>query len=245
MGIKSLLAKLFSLMLPRFKSTETFQEFYYRMLLEPLYKISSDQQSADSIFILDPISNSVKLSAFGADTVESYINSEYVSNLKAHYFVGYAGSRMPKTLFNSYRDKAFLDLERQIQCLPEYTKGYASEYDTVKSMLYAVSPLVPLMYYNSPDIELPLTDYIEAMYKLIYDLHTGNVTSKEYIEESMQNIYELATVLMYPLSVKGYTLLINSMPAHLRIRMVSVKVKTRVTINKQYMSPLARRNKHV
>lgn len=245
MGIKSIFSKLKSFRFPYFKSKETFTEFHSRIFLECIESLTAETQSADTLFVLDPISNVPTLSAFGADTVEPYINSEYVSNLKAHYFVGYAGSRMPKTLFNSYRDKVQLKLESELQNLPTYKGDYVYDYDVVKSMLYLMIPMIPLMYYRSPDIEVPLTDYIGSLYKLIYDFHSGNVTSKSYIEDSMQDIYELATVLMYPLSVKGYTLLLKSMPAHLRVRMVSVKVKTRVTVKKQYVSPLVRRTEYV
>ena len=231
-------------MMPSISKHETFPEFYSRLVTGPLESLALESKTTSSYFTFDSASGAVTLSPFGADVVDVYVNPDFVSNAKAHYFTGYAGNRIAKTLFNSHKDVLEYELNKKLRIVPNHQGTFSKEYDMITDMVYSIIPMLPLMYYKSPDIEICLSDYIVRIYKALYDIYYGNLSDKDALEDTIQDIYELATSLMYPMSVKGYTELCKSLPPHLRVRMVSVKVKTRKTIAKSYISPLVRRNSH-
>ena len=246
MSIRAWFTKLLGLAPKVISRRESFSEFFTRLVTQPLEDLKCEEQSVKSYFVTDPLSSMCTLSAFGADVISPYVNPDFGNNTKSHYFNGYSGNRMPKVLFNKHKDELVHSLLEAIPDLPHsnYIGEYEGDYKTLENMVIAVRPMFPMMYYASPDVEENLAKYIRVIYFVLYQIHTGRIKDRSHLSAYMQEVYLHATDLMFPLSIKGYSILLSSLPPELQARMVSVKVKTRLTIQKQYSRPKPREIKY-
>jgi len=222
---------------PKVMQAESFTEFFSRLVTVNIEAQQQERNTVKSFFTVDPTSSMCTLSPFGADVVSPYVNQEFVLNAKAHYYAGYSGNRMPKVLFNTHKAELELSFSDSIPSIPEYTGPYDKDYTMLVDLLEGIKPLLPLMYYKSRDIEVTFTQLVYSVYRLLYDIRMHEIKDRDDVNERIQDIYLKATDLMYPLSVKGYTILLASLPPYLRVRMVSVKVKSRLTVQHRYAAP--------
>lgn len=222
---------------PKVLRSESFEEFFNRLVIQPIEELKDDRTTVKSFFTEDLTVKMCTLSPFGADVVSPYVNQEFVLNAKAHYFAGYSGNRMPKVLFNTHKAELEFNYKESLPKLPEFTGTFSEEYSDMVRLVTELQCLYPLMYYKSRDIEVTFTQFIYSVYRLIYDIKGYEIQTKDELTLRMQDIYLRATDLMYPLSVKGYTMLLDALPTYMKLRMVSIKVKSRLTVQHKYSAP--------